>query len=771
MSASSIVLCEKPSQAKNVQAAVGNRYGRVIALRGHMLRLAEPEEINEAWKTWSFDLLRPEGGFYPLKADNSRNKGPLLKELEQAIRSADRVIIATDCDREGQAIGENALRFFKFRGEALRAMFNAEDEASLREAFEKMRPNKEYLPLYQSAVARAQLDQIANLTATRAVTLALKPQGMRGAMGVGRVKTPTMAIVCKRQLEIDAFQPRAFFDLWVDVTHAEQTVRLFHAPKDEARIWVQADADRLVAPLRDWCGAVKVVTEHKRQAPPQLPHLPALQAKAARWGWSAKKTLDTAQSLYETHKVTTYPRADNRYLPEVEADNAGAMLTGLVVLPFVQVSYTCPTIRKGKRGHFSDAALAGSSHHAIVPNIKTADRWAAAYDAMTADERRLFEHIVRTYLAAVGPDREYDRTEFSIEANGRKFAVAGIVERKPGWREAMGQSAEADDQDDDPTALPPWKDGAAAKVTDVGVDRKMTKPPPPFTEGTLIEAMEQAWRYAADPAKAERLKEAKGIGTTATRDTIIDGLKKQGYLSVEKGGQLRATPLALGLYHELMKDCPDWLDPAATAEMELALDEIMRGTAEPRRVIDDILTKTEKLLRCMEQRAKGGQPLAVPVKQPPSKAMLDAAKAKAKREGVSLPKGAAGDASVCRAFLGPRQEGTGPSEAQLKFAREVAQALGVQLPEELLVDRHRLSAWIDQHKDQVPRKAVDDQPTSKQVELAEKIAAAKGVDIPPETLRSRSSLSKWIDAHNDKVSKGARAAGTGRSRRKGSDKE
>ena len=173
----------------------------------------------------------------------------------------------------------------------------------------------------------------------------------------------------------------------------------------------------------------------------------------------------------------------------------------------------------------------------------------------------------------------------------------------------------------------------------------------------------------------------------------------------------------------------------------------------------------------MEQRAKGGQPLAVPVKQPPSKAMLDAAKAKAKREGVSLPKGAVGDASICRAFLGPRQEGTGPSEAQLKFAREVAQALGVQLPEELLADRHRLSAWIDQHKDQVPRKAVDDQPTSKQVELAEKIAAAKGVDIPPETLRSRSSLSKWIDAHNDKVSKGARAAGTGRSRRKGSDKE
>lgn len=744
----SIVLCEKPSQARNVQAAVGTRYGRVLALRGHVLRLAEPHEVNEAWKNWSFALLRPEGGFYPLRPDPSHGKGEILDQLEAALTTADRVVIATDCDREGQAIGEHVLRFFKFRGEVLRAMFNAEDEETLRQAFAAMRPNADYLPLYQSAVARQQLDQIANLSATRAVTLALKPEGMRGAMGVGRVKTPTMAIVCRRQLEIDAFRPRAYFDLWADVAHAGETVRLFHRPKDEARIYVEAVAGQLVAPLAGWTGPVRVLTERKRQSPPKLPHLSALQAKAARWGWSAKKTLEVAQALYETHKVTTYPRADNRYLPEAEIANAPAMLAGLAALPFGQVGYGAPTIRKGKAGHFSDAALAGSSHHAIIPNPRAIDRWPAALAAMDTDERRLFENIARAYLAAIGPDREYDRTEISIEpASGRKFAVVGIVERSAGWRAAMGIADEKGEgeEDDEARALPAWPDGADGEITDAGVDQKMTKPPAPYTEGSLIVAMEQAWRFAEDPAMAERLKEAKGIGTPATRDSIIDGLKKQGFFAVEKGGQLRATPLALGLYHELMKqDCRDWLDPASTAEMELALDQIMIGTVQPRAVIDQILTRTERLIACMEGQAAAGGPLAVQVKQPPSKALLDAAKAKAKRQGVKLLRGATADAALCREFLGPRVEGGAPTEGQVKYAREIAAAIGLELPVELAGDRRALSAWIDQHKDRVPK---DDAPTAKQIAFAEKIAGEKGIELADGTRRSRAALSKWIDAH------------------------
>jgi len=757
----SIVLCEKPSQARNVQAAVGNRFGRVIGLRGHIIRLADPEEVNPDWAKWSCELLRPESGFYPFSEDKSGGKDKLLREIKAELKDADRVIIATDCDREGQAIGENLTRYLKFKGQVFRAMFNAEDEKSLQEAFANLRPNSEHLRLYQAAVARAQVDQIANLSATRAATVALKPDGMRGAMGMGRVKTPTMAIVCKRQIEVDGFTPRPYWDLWLEAQHNGEVVRLNHRPGEDARIFDKAVGEAVVAGLRTWAGPLSVVKEEKRQGPPKLNDLPTLQIYASRWGWSAKKTLDVAQALYETHKITTYPRAENRYLPEVEIGNAQAMLDGLNALGKLGVSYQTPVIRKGKTGHFSDKALEGSSHHAIVPNIKTVEDWDAIYSRLSQDEGKLFDHIARTYLAAVGPDRIYDRTEISMSAEKRKFSAVGVVEKVEGWREAMGAStAESEEDGEEFPAVPAWPNGAQATAKDAGVDAKMTKPPSLYTEGSLIKAMQEAWRFADDPAKAERLKEAKGIGTPATRDSIIAGLIKQGYFMVVKG-RLNASPLALEFYRELMKECPEWLDPAATAEMEMALDAILRGEADPRHVIDEILMKTQRLLEAMKRRAEGAGALKVDVKQPPSAKMLAAAKAKAKRDGVSLPRGAASDARICREFLGPMTEGGGPSESQLAFARKIAGALGVTLADEVLQDRKQLSAWIDTHKDQMPKGEGDDRPSSKQVELAEKIAGQKGIEIPPETLKSKSSLSKWIDSHGSKSGK----ATTGRKRK------
>jgi DNA topoisomerase-3 len=151
----SLIIAEKPSQARNLREALGNRYGKVLSARGHIFRLAEPAEVNAAWKKWSYDLLRPNSDFYPLRPDNSHGKGKLIAEIEAALKEADRVIIATDCDREGQAIGENILRYFKFKGEVLRAMFSAEDPVSLRQSFEALKPNEHYRPLYAAAVARA----------------------------------------------------------------------------------------------------------------------------------------------------------------------------------------------------------------------------------------------------------------------------------------------------------------------------------------------------------------------------------------------------------------------------------------------------------------------------------------------------------------------------------------------------------------------------------------------------------------------------------------
>ena len=751
---SSVVICEKPSQARNVREAIGGRYGAVLSARGHLFRLASPQEVNPDWKLWSYDILRPASGFYPFVPDNSFGKDKVIAEMKSAITTASRVIIATDCDREGQAIGENIVRHFKFKGDVFRVMFSAEDPETLREAFSKMRPNSEFLPLYQAAYARVQADQIANLSMTRAASLALKPPSMESALGLGRVKTPTMGIVCRREAEIGNFEARNYYDLHIDVSDGTDKLRLNWSPKEDDRIFDPQDAETISRRINGWTGNVAVKKEQKKQAPPRLMDLPTLQHRASAWGWSAKRTLDTAQALYETHKITTYPRAENKYLPEVEIANAPVMLAALRSLPFGTVSYKEPVIRTGKNGIFSDKGLEGSSHHAIVPNVKTRAGWGTTLSKLSADERKLFELIARTYLAAIGPDRIYDRTEIAVRAVERLFSTSGTVDRVLGWREAMGVDPDEDDDsdgNDGPKNLPNWSDGTAVRAVGAGVDKKTTKPPPRYTEGSLIKAVQEAWKFAKDPATAERLKEASGLGTPATRDTIIEGLKKQNFLEAD-GGQLKASALAMAVYEILQAEAPEILDPAATAEMELALDDILRGKANPRDVVDMLVANATALVEKLRHRGQNGKPLDVKVKSPPSSKMITAARAKAQREGVKLPRGATTDYDICYAFLGPRPAGNAPSEAALSFARKIATAKGQELSEELLSDRTALSNWIDANKDSMPVKAQgsdDETPTSKQVGFAEQIAARKGIVVPEEALRSRSILSKWLTTHSE----------------------
>ena len=703
----SLVIAEKPSQARNLREALGNRYGRILSARGHIFRLAEPAEVNESWKKWSYEVLRPESGFYPLRPDKSHGKGKLIDEIAVALKSADRVIIATDCDREGQAIGENILRYFKFKGEVLRAMFSAEDPTSLRQSFEALKPNEQYRPLYAAAVARAQSDQIANLTATRAVTIALKPYGMKGAIGIGRVKTPTMGIVCAREREIQGFEAKPYFDLWVDVSDGKEVLRLKHFPAHDARVFDRDLAQKITGFFDLWKGPLKVTFEKKKQPPPRLMDLPLLQQRAARWGWSAQKTLDVAQSLYETHKITTYPRAETKYLPEVEKQNAQAMLDSLRDLSFVKVTYETPTYRIGKRGCFSDEGLAGASHHAIIPNFKTRDKWARVLGVLSADERRLFELIALSYTAAIGPDRLYDRSEIALMTGERKFAASGIVEQQAGWREALGVDPDASKKSNAEVAanLPSWKDGQMVDAIKAGADKKTTKPPARFNEGTLIKAMQEAWKYAYDPKTAERLKGAAGIGTPATRASILEGLKAQNLFEVIDKN-LAPSTLALAIYDVLLKEAPEILDPAATAEMELALDGILKGEQNPRAVVDTIVARAAALAAKMEQRGQSGVKLDIDFTAKPSPKMVQAARSKAKRMGRHVPKGAATDWKISSEFLGPRLEGSGPSDAQLSFARKIANKANIDLPEATKKDRVLISAIIKKNKSKMPKSGV-----------------------------------------------------------------
>ena len=191
-----IVITEKASQAKDVRAAVGSRHGAVLAAEGHLLDLCEPEDVNPAWKRWSTALLKPDG-LYGTKPATGGNKAAKLKAIRAALKTADRVWLATDCDREGQLIGQEILEHCRYRGEVMRVMFTAQDAETIRAAFRRARPNGEHARMYEAAVARRQADQIYNLSLTRTATVTLG-RGARGVIGIGRVKTPTLAIACRR---------------------------------------------------------------------------------------------------------------------------------------------------------------------------------------------------------------------------------------------------------------------------------------------------------------------------------------------------------------------------------------------------------------------------------------------------------------------------------------------------------------------------------------------------------------------------------------------
>ena len=228
--ADQIVITEKSSQAKDVRAAVGSRYGDILPAEGHLFDLLEPEDLVPAWKRWSPILLRPEG-LYGTRPAEGGNKAAKLRAIREALRTAKRVWLATDCDREGQLIGQEILEHYNYLGQVMRVLFTAQDQQTIRDAFGRAKPNSEYSRLYAAAVARRQADQIYNLSLTRTATVILG-QGARRVIGIGRVKTPTLAIVCKRELEIRNFVPIAYFEIVATAKVAGGQFQMRHAWQD-----------------------------------------------------------------------------------------------------------------------------------------------------------------------------------------------------------------------------------------------------------------------------------------------------------------------------------------------------------------------------------------------------------------------------------------------------------------------------------------------------------------------------------------------------------
>ena len=709
-----IVITEKTSQAKDVRAAVGARYGDILPAEGHLIELVEPEDVVPAWKKWSCTLLRPDGGLYGTRPALGGNKAAKLKAIRNALRTAKRVWLATDCDREGQLIGQEILEHYNYQGEVRRVMFTAQDPQTIRHAFARAKPNADYACLYAAAVARRQADQIYNLSLTRTATVTLG-HGARAVIGVGRVKTPTLAIVCKRELEIRSFVPQTYFEVVAQAQVAAGVFRMRHAPKE--RILKRGDAEAVAAVAQGFSGPLAVKVEDKRQGPPRLHDLPSLQKLCAiRFSWSAAKTLELAQELYDGQgkKIITYPRAETRYLPESLIPDVHRIVAGLQVgRTFSQIPVpTPPIIRKGASGTFHDRGLAGASHYAVIPNVNTVESLREVWPRLSSDERRLFDVIARSYLAAMMPDYRYRQTTATLDVNGHFFRATGRQPIELGWRAAFPDWTPPSETGEDAQPLPPLRDGEPARLRDAVVEDKETRPPPRYNEGTLIEAMQNAWRFVEDEVLRERLKEAKGIGTPATRAEIIRGLKAQDFLTT-RDKSIVPTERGLTLFAILERADPALVDPGVTAQLEQRLDEVLVGRQDMMGAIDAICAQASRIIAKLTESPVSGE--ALPAGHGPNRtrlarsaspAMKRHEESVARAEVVQPPREYAKSSTIRRDILdqhtagrpGDPDAGLRPSTpAQLSLAEKIARERGITLSEEDRSSARRLSAWINTH--------------------------------------------------------------------------
>ena len=670
-----IVITEKASQAKDVRAAVGSRYGSILAAEGHLLDLLEPGDVVPAWKQWTAILLRPDG-LYGTRPASGGNKAAKLKAIHDALRTAKRVWLATDCDREGQLIGQEILEHYQYRGEVLRVLFTAQDPQTIRDAFGRAKPNGEYAHLYAAAVARRQADQIYNLSLTRTATVILG-RGARAVIGVGRVKTPTLAIVCRRELEIRQFVAIPYFEVVATAQVTAGRFQMRHAPKE--RIIRRKDAEAIAAAAHGFSGPLEVRVEDKRQAPPRLHDLPSLQKLCgSRFGWSAARTLEVAQELYDGQgkKIITYPRAEVRYLPESLIPDVPRIVAGLLVgRTFSQIPVPQPAvIRRGASGAFHDKGLVGASHHAVIPNVNTVEDLRDVWPRLSGDERRLFDAVARAYLAAMMPDFRFRQTTAVLDVQGHAFRAAGRQPIELGWRAAFPDWKPAEEKGDEAQLLPSLRDGEAARLQDSVVEDKETKPPPRYNEGTLIEAMQNAWRFVEDAALRDRLKEAKGIGTPATRAEIIRGLKTQEFLTI-LGKNIVPTDRGLSLFDVLQRADPALVDPGVTAHLECLLDDVLVGRQKMMGAIDAVCVAA---VRIIERLTSASEVIAAPLlgvvasqqtgERPPTPAMKRFVVSLAKQKGIKPPRGYAKSGSMCRGFLDQHATKSGDGGASGEIA-------------------------------------------------------------------------------------------------------
>lgn len=599
----SLVIAEKPSVGRDIArvlkctkklngAIEGNKYIVTWGL-GHLVTLADPEDYDKKYKEWRMELLPMKPN--PFKLEVIKQTGKQFAAVKSLIHRNDvgEIIIATDAGREGELVARLILLKAGSKKPIKRLWISSVTDKAIREGFEHLKDGHAYDTLYDAAMCRAEADWLVGINATRALTCKYNAQ-----LSCGRVQTPTLAMIAKREAQIKNFVPKSYYGMsakgeGLTLTWQEQKSKSFRS-FDKEKI------GGILKKIEHQDGVVSEIRKTpKKTYAPLLYDLTELQRDAnKRFGYSAKETLNIMQRLYENHKVLTYPRTDSRYLSKDIVPTLKDRLAACSVGPYRKAAAT--VLKRplpSKMNFVNDAKV--SDHHAIIPTEQFVD-----LTHMTNEERKIYDLVVRRFLAVLYPPFEYEQTQVTVTIGQETFLASGKTVKHPGWKEVYENEDFADGEEADENAedggslkgqtLPELTKGQRLAGLHIALTEGKTKPPAPFNEATLLSAMENpaAYMESQDRAMAKTLGETGGLGTVATRADIIEKLFAS-FLLEKRGKDIYLTSKA----RQLLELVPEGLkQPELTADWEMRLSQIAKGTLKRQSFMKDIERYTEEVL-------------------------------------------------------------------------------------------------------------------------------------------------------------------------------
>jgi len=596
--AKTLVLAEKPSVGRDIARVLdcgirgsgyfeGSRYIVTWAL-GHLVTLADPEVYNQRYKNWQLDDLPmlPEKLSLVVIKQSSKQYQTVKEQMYR--KDVGEIVIATDAGREGELVARWILEKAQVKKPVKRLWISSVTDKAIREGFSKLRSGKDYENLYASAVARAEADWLVGINATRALTCKNNAQ-----LSCGRVQSPTLAIIARREEEIQNFKPQAYYGISVVTDKFKLTWQ--DGKTKETRIFDREKCDKILASLSGKNAEVTEVEKaKKKQAPPQLYDLTELQRDAnKRFAFSAKETLSVMQDLYERHKLLTYPRTDSRYISTDIVETLKDRIKACS--PQLYGKYTAKLLKapiKAEKSFVDDSKV--SDHHAIIPTEQP-----AVLSSLNDKEKKIYDLVVRRFLAALYPPFEYEQTTIRAKIGDEQFVARGQIVLAPGWKEVYDNRFDEEEGGDDADqlaeqSLPPVNKGDTLRVLSVSRTNGFTRPPQPFTEATLLSAMENPAKYMADDDKSliKTLGKTGGLGTVATRADIIEKLFNN-FLIEKRGKSIFMT--AKG--KQLLELVPEGLKtPALTARWEQQLESIAQGALSKEKFVGEMKKYTQTVV-------------------------------------------------------------------------------------------------------------------------------------------------------------------------------